>query len=96
MARRSSRIANRASHAAVDAAAAPPPQYPAEELFGIVPGDIRYAFNVREVLARIVDASEFDEFKPRYGTTLVCAFAHLMNQPVGILANNGICSRSPR
>ena len=55
-----------------------------------MPGDIRYAFNVREVLARIVDASEFDEFKPRYGTTLVCAFARLMNQPLGILANNGI------
>jgi 3-methylcrotonyl-CoA carboxylase beta subunit len=45
---------------------------------------------VREVLARIVDASEFDEFKPRYGTTLVCAFAKIWNQPVGILANNGI------
>ena len=55
-----------------------------------MPSDIRYGFNVREVLARIVDASELDEFKPRYGTTLVCAFARLKNQPVGILANNGI------
>jgi 3-methylcrotonyl-CoA carboxylase beta subunit len=72
------------------AATAPPPQYPPEELYGIVPGDLRYGYNVREVLARIVDASEFDEFKPRYGTTLVCAFAKIWNQPVGILANNGI------
>jgi 3-methylcrotonyl-CoA carboxylase beta subunit len=82
--------ANLRNAAAVDAAAAPPPEYPAEELYGIVPSDIRYAYNVREVLARIVDASEFDEFKPRFGTTLVCAFARLMNQPLGILANNGI------
>ena len=72
------------------AAGAPEPEYPADDLFGLVPSDLRYPCNVREVLARIVDASELDEFKPRYGTTLVCAFARLKNQPVGILANNGI------
>jgi 3-methylcrotonyl-CoA carboxylase beta subunit len=79
-----------AARGAGAATAAKEPEYPAEELFGLVPSDIRYTFNVREVLARIVDASELDEFKPRYGSTLVCAFARLKNQPVGILANNGI------
>ncbi len=66
------------------------PRYPAEELYGIVPRGLRHIYNVREVVARIVDASEFDEFKPRYGTTLVCAFARLAGYPVGILANNGV------
>jgi 3-methylcrotonyl-CoA carboxylase beta subunit len=66
------------------------PKYPAEELYGILPEDMRYQYNVREVLARIVDASEFDEFKARYGTTLVCAFAEVWGQPIGILANNGV------
>jgi 3-methylcrotonyl-CoA carboxylase beta subunit len=66
------------------------PLYPADELYGIVPRDMRYTYNVREVLARIVDRSEFDEFKSRYGTTLVCAFARIWDQPVGILANNGV------
>ncbi|HEX6999446.1 MAG TPA: carboxyl transferase domain-containing protein [Gammaproteobacteria bacterium] len=66
------------------------PKYPAEELYGIVPRDIRYGYNVREVIARIVDRSELEEFKPRYGTTLVCAFAELWGMPVGVLANNGI------
>jgi 3-methylcrotonyl-CoA carboxylase beta subunit len=67
-----------------------PPEYPADELYGIVPTDVRYGYNVRELLARIVDASELDEFKPRYGTTLVCAFAKIFGRLVGILANNGI------
>jgi 3-methylcrotonyl-CoA carboxylase beta subunit len=66
------------------------PSYAAEELYGIVPRDMRYVYNVREVLARIVDRSEFEEFKARYGTTLVCAFARIWDQPVGILANNGV------
>jgi 3-methylcrotonyl-CoA carboxylase beta subunit len=74
----------------LDAAGAAPPAYAAEELYGIVPRDMRYGYNVREVLARIVDGSELEEFKPRYGTTLVCAFARLWSQPIGILANNGI------
>jgi 3-methylcrotonyl-CoA carboxylase beta subunit len=66
------------------------PLYAAEELYGIVPRDMRYVYNVREVLARIVDRSELDEFKARYGTTLVCAFARIWDRPVGILANNGV------
>src|SRR5690606_13483477 len=69
---------------------AEPPRYPAEELYGIVPPDMRRQYNVREVLARIVDGSALDEFKQRYGTTLVCAFARIEGRPVGILANNGI------
>jgi len=66
------------------------PKYPAEELYGIIPEDMRYQYNVREVLARIVDRSEIDEFKARYGTTIVCAFAELYGQQIGILANNGV------
>jgi 3-methylcrotonyl-CoA carboxylase beta subunit len=66
------------------------PQYPAHELYGIIPADTRKPFDVREVIARVVDHSDFDEFKARYGTTLVCGFAHLMGMPVGIIANNGI------
>ncbi len=66
------------------------PRYPAEELYGVIPGDPRKPYDVREVIARLVDGSEFDEFKARYGATLVCAFAHLHGYPVGIVANNGI------
>jgi 3-methylcrotonyl-CoA carboxylase beta subunit len=69
---------------------APPPRYAAEELYGIVPRDARYSFNVREVIARIVDDSDFDEFKARFGTTLVCGFARLYGIDVGFVANNGI------
>ena len=60
------------------------------ELYGIVPASLRQPYDVREVIARLVDGSEFDEFKALYGTTLVCGFAHLAGYPVGILANNGI------
>jgi 3-methylcrotonyl-CoA carboxylase beta subunit len=66
------------------------PKYAASELYGIIPADTRKPFDVREVIARLVDASEFDEFKARYGSTLVCGFAHLHGMPVGIIANNGI------
>ncbi|AKZ61996.1 methylcrotonoyl-CoA carboxylase [Herbaspirillum hiltneri N3] len=66
------------------------PKYPARELYGVIPTDTRKPFDVREVIARVVDGSEFDEFKARYGTTLVCGFAHLYGMPVGIIANNGI------
>ena len=66
------------------------PKYPAQELYGVIPVDTRKPFDVREVIARIVDGSEFDEFKARYGTTLVCGFAHIEGMPVGIIANNGI------
>ena len=66
------------------------PLYAAEEMHGIVPADVRKPFEVREVIARLVDGSELDEFKPLYGTTLVTGFAHLFGYPVGIVANNGI------
>jgi 3-methylcrotonyl-CoA carboxylase beta subunit len=67
-----------------------PPRYDPEELYGIIPLDVRTPYEVREVIARIVDASELDEFKPRYGTTIVCGFARIWGYPVGIVANNGI------
>jgi len=66
------------------------PLYDPQELYGIIPADSRYPFDVREVIARIVDGSEFDEFKALYGKTLVCGFAHVWGIPVGIVANNGI------
>ena len=67
-----------------------PPHYDADELYGIIPEDVRAPYDVHEVIARIVDASEFHEFKPLYGSTLVCGFAHIWGIPVAILANNGI------
>jgi len=67
-----------------------PPEYDAEELYGLLPPDLRTPFDAREVIARLVDGSELDEFKPRYGTTLVCGFAALWGMPVGVVANNGI------
>ena len=71
------------------------PLYDAEEIYGIVPQDPRQTYDVREVIARIVDGSRMHEFKPLYGETLVCGFARIMGNPVGILANNGIlCSES--
>jgi 3-methylcrotonyl-CoA carboxylase beta subunit len=66
------------------------PAYAAEELYGVVSRDFRFAYDVREVIARLVDASEFQEFKALYGPTLVCGFSHLYGYPVGIIANNGI------
>jgi 3-methylcrotonyl-CoA carboxylase beta subunit len=66
------------------------PLYDAEDLYGIVPRDYRQGYDVREVIARIVDGSRLHEFKPLYGETLVCGFARIMGMPVGILANNGI------
>jgi acetyl-CoA carboxylase carboxyltransferase component len=67
-----------------------PPKYDARELYGVIPSDTRHGYDVREVIARIVDASEFHEFKARYGTTLVCGFARIEGHPIGILASNGI------
>jgi 3-methylcrotonyl-CoA carboxylase beta subunit len=66
------------------------PLFAAEEIYGVVPVDGRKPFDVRDIIARIVDGSEFDEFKKLYGTTLVCGFAHIWGLPVGIIANNGI------
>ena len=67
-----------------------PPAYDPAELYGVVPADVRAPYDVREVIARLVDGSEFDEFKALYGTTLVTGFAHVWGQPVAILANNGV------
>jgi 3-methylcrotonyl-CoA carboxylase beta subunit len=66
------------------------PLYPAEEIYGLIPADVRKPYEMREVIARIVDGSELDEFKQNYGTSLVTGFAHLHGYPVAILANNGI------
>ncbi|MGI9272703.1 MAG: carboxyl transferase domain-containing protein [Woeseiaceae bacterium] len=66
------------------------PVYPAEDIYGIVSREYRFPYDVREVIARIVDASEFQEFKKLYGSTLVCGYAHIDGCPVGIVANNGI------
>jgi 3-methylcrotonyl-CoA carboxylase beta subunit len=66
------------------------PLYNAEEIYGIVPTDTKKAFDVRDIIARIVDSSEFDEFKARFGHTLTCGFARLYGMPIGIIANNGI------
>jgi 3-methylcrotonyl-CoA carboxylase beta subunit len=66
------------------------PLYPAEEIYGVIPPDTRRPYEVREVIARLVDGSELDEFKRLYGQTLVCGFARVWGYPVGILANNGI------
>jgi 3-methylcrotonyl-CoA carboxylase beta subunit len=67
-----------------------PPRYDSSELYGIIPEDVRAPYDVHEVIARIVDGSEFHEFKALYGSTLVCGFAHIWGIPVAILANNGI------
>jgi 3-methylcrotonyl-CoA carboxylase beta subunit len=66
------------------------PLYPAEEVYGVIPADTRKPYDVREVIARLVDGSELDEFKQNYGTTLVTGFAHVHGYPLAILANNGI------
>ena len=66
------------------------PAYPCDEIYGIVPKDSRQSYDVREIIARIVDDSEFDEFKALYGNTLICGFARIFGYPVGIIANNGI------
>ncbi|MFN3469773.1 MAG: carboxyl transferase domain-containing protein [Novosphingobium sp.] len=75
---------------AVHGADARPPLYPAEDLYAIIPEDVRAPYDVHEVIARIVDGSEFHAFKAHYGTTLVCGFAHIHGMPVAILANNGV------
>ena len=66
------------------------PAYDPDEILGVVPGDLRTPYDIREVIARVVDGSRFDEFKARFGETLVCGFAHVDGWPVGIIANNGV------
>jgi 3-methylcrotonyl-CoA carboxylase beta subunit len=79
-----------ASGARLDMAPAEPPALPAEDLYGLIPTDVRSPYDVREVIARLVDGSRFDEFKALYGPTLVTGFARIWGYPVAILANNGV------
>jgi len=74
----------------VDWASPEDPAYDPEEILGVVPADLRTPYDIREVIARLVDGSRFDEFKPRFGETLVTGFAHLKGCPIGIIANNGV------
>ncbi|MEM6823890.1 MAG: carboxyl transferase domain-containing protein [Pseudomonadota bacterium] len=81
---------NRVKPAGPDLQPIEPPIYDPAEILGAVPADLKTPYDIREVIARIVDGSRLDEFKARYGTTLVCGFAHVMGFPVGIIANNGV------
>ncbi len=81
---------HRPKRAAIERATPEDPLYDPSEILGILPQDLRKPFDVREVIARLVDGSRFHEFKPLYATTLVCGFAHIWGHPVGIVANNGI------
>jgi 3-methylcrotonyl-CoA carboxylase beta subunit len=81
---------NSVKHVDIDIAAPVPPKLNVEDLYGIVPSDVRAPYDVHEVIGRIVDGSEFHEFKRLYGTTLVCGFARIWGMPVAILANNGV------
>ena len=81
---------NRIKPVQVNIAEVVPPQYESKEIYGVIPKDSRQPYDVREVITRIIDGSDFDEFKALYGTTLVCGFARIFGYPVGIVANNGI------
>ena len=81
---------NRTKSVRLDTVPPREPRYPATELHGVISADVRKPYDVREVIARVVDASEFDEFKTNYGTTLVTGFARIWGYPLGIVANNGI------
>lgn len=74
----------------VETAPAKPPLFPLDEIYGVIPADPKQPYDVREIIMRLVDGSEFDEFKARYGATLVCGFASIEGMKVGIIANNGI------
>lgn len=90
LARRAVSALNREKSSPVELRTPEPPLYDPEEIAGIVPADLRTPYEICEVIARIVDGSRFDEFKARFGTTLVCGFAHIHGIPVGIVANNGV------
>jgi len=90
LARRAVATLQRRKAASVQLRPALPPLYAASELYGVIPSDTRKPYDVREVIARIVDGSELHEFKARFGSTLVCGFAHIEGMPVGIIANNGV------
>ncbi len=90
MARNSLRFMNRSAADWLQQQTPKEPLYPKSDLYGIVPQSTRIPYDVKEIIARIVDGSEFQEFKAKYGTTLICGFAHINGYPVGIVANNGI------
>ncbi|QBF31327.1 carboxyl transferase domain-containing protein [Thalassococcus sp. S3] len=90
LARRAVAGLNRAKPDTVQWACPEEPLYDPEDILGVVPGDLRTPYDIREVIARLVDGSRFDEFKPRFGETLVTGFAHVKGCPVGIIANNGV------
>jgi len=90
LARRAIARLNRVKEPALDVARPEAPAYDPEEVYGVIPRDTRKPYDVREVIARVVDSSQFDEFKPLYGATLVCGFARIWGYPVGIVGNNGI------
>jgi 3-methylcrotonyl-CoA carboxylase beta subunit len=90
LARQAVATLNRGKDVGVELREPRPPKYDGKELYGVVPTDTRKPYDVREIIARIVDGSEFHEFKQRFGITLVCGFAHIEGMPVGIIANNGI------
>jgi 3-methylcrotonyl-CoA carboxylase beta subunit len=90
LAREAVRHLNRPSPHAIETQPPEDPIYDPDEILGVVPADLKTPYDIREVIARLVDGSRFDEFKARYGTTLVCGFAHVMGMPVGIVANNGV------
>ncbi|WP_122075230.1 carboxyl transferase domain-containing protein [Pseudophaeobacter sp. EL27] len=90
LARRAVQSLNISKPQTVNWASPEEPAYDPQEILGVVPGDLRTPYDIREVIARLVDGSRFDEFKPRYGETLVTGFAHVKGCPVGIIANNGV------
>ncbi len=90
LARRAVKSFNRTRPQTVDWQSPEDPAYDPEEILGVVPADLRTPYDIREVIARLVDGSRFDEFKPRFGETLVTGFAHLKGCPIGIVANNGV------
>ncbi|UWR08303.1 carboxyl transferase domain-containing protein [Ruegeria sp. B32] len=90
LARRAVGSLNRNKPQTVDWASPEDPAYDPEEILGVVPADLRTPYDIREVIARLVDGSRFDEFKPRFGETLVTGFAHVKGCPIGIIANNGV------
>lgn len=81
---------NRVKPTQLDMQSPEEPAYDPAEILGVVPGDLKTPYDIREVIARIVDGSRFDDFKARYGTTLVCGFAHIFGMPIGIIGNNGV------
>lgn len=88
--RRSVANLNRMKNPHIEMQQSEEPAFDPDEILGVVPGDLKTPYDIREVIARVVDGSRFDEFKARYGPTLVCGFAYVMGMPVGIIANNGV------